>query len=212
MELPFDLVERVQAARRHLGAESVVRFEVRPSLGFSVLAPDAQRGLVVPVYANHVEAPPVELSRDQWLALIEELGFTRVTVVEMPVQLPATDAVRVAMQRLLEARAAFAHGNLEDVGPRAFRAFEALVPGRPDREKVFDAIHDRYLDQAGPKVAKAGKTALVALSNLYHIGGRHEAGPEPVGVHHARFLLHCAEAVVAWCGELSASAASRDQG
>lgn len=207
--LPFALVERVQQTRAKQGPDKQVVFDIRPNLGISAVQMLATEDEVIPVAKvpqlireEQLQREPVRFARDEWNRLMEALGYTSVLVVELPVASAAHPKVQAALEHLRAARSSFHNGNLDDVGVRAFKAFEALVPNA-GQQRVFDAIKDEYLKNADADVADAAKEMLVKLSKLYHIGGRHHAGGAPVARHHARFLLGAAELVVAWCAELS---------
>lgn len=200
--LPLGVVERVQTARAEHGQDLDVSIVIVPSLGLLVSEPLGHPNLVLPVYGNKLDSRPLVLSRDRWLKVTGQLGFTRSVVIELPVHGQHSGAIADAERQLLAARAAFAHGNLDDVGVRAFKAFEALVPARGS-QPVFTAIKDAYLASADPDVAAAALEMMTRLAKLYHIGGRHHAKGQPVARHHARFLLGAAEMVVAWCAEAS---------
>ena len=204
LPLPLGVVERVQAARVEHGQDLDVAFVIAPSLGLLVSEPLGHPSLVLPVYSNKLECPPLVLSRDRWLKVIGQLGFTRSVVIELPVHGLHSAEIADAEKHLLAARAAFAHGNIDDVGVRAFKAFEALVPAR-GHQQVFTAIKDAYLAAADPDVAEAALEMMTRLAKLYHIGGRHHAKGQSVARHHARFLLGAAEMVVAWCAEASST-------
>jgi hypothetical protein len=211
--LPFSLVERIQEARAKSGPDKDVVFDIHPHLGMSraetVSVRDQQgekqlllTSLTQPIYENQLVRTPVRLPRDRWLKLVDDLRYTMTLVVELPLHGKTSANIHSAQGHLESARSAFAHGNLDDVGARAFKAFEALVPTR-GKKPVFTAIKEGYFNNADPTVAQAALDMLVALSKLYHVGGRHHASGAPVARHHARFLVGAAEMVVAWCAEAS---------
>ncbi|MBE7483196.1 MAG: hypothetical protein HS104_24885 [Polyangiaceae bacterium] len=207
--LPLSLIESIQQERVKRGGDKEVLFDINPNLGMTPILPVSSgaevahvAGVTQVIHDRQLQREPVRFSRDEWLTLIEQVGYTSVLVVELPVANATHANVRAALEHLKTARSSFAHGNLDDVGVKAFKAFEALVPNA-GRQQVFDAIKDDYFANANGEVAEAAKEMLVKLSKLYHIGGRHHAGGIPVARHHARFLLGAAEMVVAWCAELS---------
>jgi len=207
--LPFALVERVQQARTKQGPDKQVVFDIRPNLGISAVKMLAIEDEVVPaakvpqlIREEQLSREPVRFGRDEWLKLVEAVGYTNVLVVELPIRNAGSQNVRASLQHLQAARAAFDNGNLDDVGGKAFKAFEALVPNRGN-DRVFEAIKSEYFKSAHGEVADAAHEMLTKLAKLYHIGGRHHAGGLPITRHHARFLLGAAELVVAWCAELS---------
>lgn len=205
--LPFSLIEQIQGARAKLGAEKDVVFRIHPNLGVSRVYGSTQTGtgymagITVQVYEDRIQSDPIHLSRDHWLVMMERLGFTDSLVIELPVVPGGPSPVRDALQHLRAARTAFANGAFDDVGVKAFKAFEALVPLN-GKGPVFDAIAKDYFASAHEQVATAAKEMLIRLAALYHVGGRHHAGGVPVARHHARFLLGAAEMVVAWCAEV----------
>lgn len=207
--LPLALIETIQRERTRQGADKELVFDIQPNLGMAPIhavsvGPKTVHlaGVTQVIRDQQLQRSPVRFSRDAWLKLIEKVGYTSVLVVELPVSNANHPAVRAALERLQAARTSFAHGNLDEVGVAAFKAFETLVPNLGGR-RVFDAIRDEYFSKAHADVAVAAKDMLIELAALYHIGGRHHAGGAPVARHHARFLLGAAELVVAWCADLS---------
>jgi hypothetical protein len=207
--LPLAFIEMIQRERTRHGADKELMFDIKPNLGMAPVRPITAGDKVIhlagttQVIGNEqLQRNPLRFSRDEWLHLLEKVGYTSVLVVELPVSNSNHANVRAALERLKGARTAFAHGNLDEVGVAAFKAFEALVPNA-GRGQVFDAIKDDYFSNAHADVRDPAKEMLRRLAVLYHIGGRHHASGLPVARHHARFLLGAAELVVAWCAELS---------
>jgi hypothetical protein len=126
--LPFALIERIQQARAKQGPDKQVVFDIRPNLGMSGVRMVVVENEMLPVATvtqlireEQLSREPVRFGRDDWLTLVEALGYTNVLVVELPIRNAGSRNVRASLQHLLAARAAFDNGNLDDGGRSRLR-------------------------------------------------------------------------------------------
>jgi hypothetical protein len=146
----------------------------------------------------------IEIPRDEWLALLDGIGFSDVIVLELAHRRASapTPALVRARDALEAARRAYDENRTANVMDEVHRALEHLGLER-ENGRTFDRIVNEYLADEPHVVRQRMLGALVAFSGVIHLG-RHAGLVEAeraleVSRPHAAFALGVASLLFGWC-------------
>jgi hypothetical protein len=209
---PPDLLERFEAHRRGAPEQVVIDLDLRMTVTRCPFAQprektrmDRNLGYNLRLYNGHeLSGYLIEIPRDEWLALLDGIGFSDVIVIELAHRRAAapTPALLRARDALDAARRAYDENRTANVMDEVHRALEHLGLERGN-ERTFDRIVNEYLADEPEIVRERMLGALVGFSRVIHLG-RHAGlvGAEralEVSRPHAAFALGVASLLFGWC-------------
>lgn len=202
---PAELLERVESARlRAKNGSVVIEGELNLSV-CQVVEGDPATFLSPPdllLPGVSISALRFEISRDEWRAVLEKLGFAEILVFEFPRRLPGgpSGPVANALGILRSAHGALAAGEYDSVAARCYRALEAIAPGSGG---VPSRLMDQHFSGLNQVLSERLSRMLIGAMPLYHVGRHAAQDPQGVPVEvsraHAMFLLGMTELILGWC-------------
>jgi len=155
-----------------------------------------------PVYGE-CEQVRLEIPRDRWLDVLEQLQGKHRLVIEIPLGKKAayTEAFRTAHKHLSEAQKLIHDGHFDGAGiscGQALEAVERLLP-EVDKEKsaIRELVNNRLNEKRGGSYSSAG-----AVVRQLRNSAAHDSDPIPLTRAEANLSLSTAANIIALLGEL----------